>query len=680
MSQAAGRAPARFDVRAPYPRLVAKVTAESALWRAQTDLILDAAGEGIYGLDLNGCCAFVNPAAARMTGHSVEELLDQPMHNVVHHSHGNGDEYPRTDCPIYAAFKDGMIRNVVDEVFWRKDGSSFPVEYTSTPIFNGSELMGAVVVFRDISLRAQTEDRLRRALSEVQQLKERLQLENTSLRQEIESARGFWEIVGNSSVLRETLQLVRRIAATDSTVLIQGETGTGKELIAQAIHRLSPRAHAPMVRVNCGAICAQLADSELFGHEKGAFTGALVKRAGRFEQAFGGTLFLDEVGELPLETQAKLLRVLQEREFERVGGNTTLCADVRVVAATNRDLKTLVKQGSFRADLFFRLNVVPVHVPSLQSRASDIPALTDQFLRRLEVRQGRRLGNVSREGLDRLARYGWPGNVRELQNVLERAAVLSDGEEVVIPEELLSPDDDSAAEAPLDAAHVAGPADTSDPPPPLEARANNALALDEVERKHILQVLAMTRWRVSGPSGASSMLLLHAASGNTLESAATKVLFPTASVGIARAFAIEPQILLMDEPFGALDALTRGTIQDELIAICAETGQTVFMITHDVDEAIYLSDRILLMSNGPDARIAEQVSVDLPRPRRRSALAKQPEFYALRTQLMDFLVERAGQRPSAQLPVAPAAAQTDEQLPSDATLASLHEATSGDGA
>lgn len=276
MSQAASRLPARFDMAVPHPRLVSRGAAETArdaaLWRAHTELILDAAGEGIYGLDLNGGCTFVNPAAARMTGHTVDELLGQPMHAMVHHSRENGDDYPRHDCPIYAAFNDGMVRNVVDEVFWRKDGSSFPVEYTSTPIYNGRELVGAVVVFRDISLRRQTEDRLRRALREVEELKERLQLENTSLRREIERTRGVQDIVGSSSVMHETLQLVRRIAATDSTVLIQGETGTGKELIAQAIHRWSPRAQGPMVRVNCGAICGQLADSELFGHEKGAFT------------------------------------------------------------------------------------------------------------------------------------------------------------------------------------------------------------------------------------------------------------------------------------------------------------------------------------------------------------------------------------------------------------------------
>ncbi|HEU5074460.1 MAG TPA: sigma 54-interacting transcriptional regulator [Polyangiaceae bacterium] len=513
MSQAASRLPARFDMAVPHPRLVSRGAAETArdaaLWRAHTELILDAAGEGIYGLDLRGCCTFVNPAAARMTGHTVDDLLGQPMHAMVHHSRGNGDDYPRHDCPIYAAFNDGMVRNVVDEVFWRKDGSSFPVEYTSTPIYNGSELVGAVVVFRDISLRRQTEDRLRRALSEVEQLKERLQIENTSLRQEIERSRGLQELVGSSSVLRETVQLVRRIAATDSTVLIQGETGTGKELFAQAIHRLSPRSQGPMVRVNCGAICAQLADSELFGHEKGAFTGALLKRAGRFEQALGGTLFLDEVGELPLETQAKLLRVLQEREFERVGGNTTVHADIRVVAATNRDLKALVKQGSFRADLFFRLNVVPVHVPPLRSRISDIPALVERFLRQLEVRQGRRLGTVSREGLERLARYDWPGNVRELQNVIERAAVLSDGAEVVVPEELLACDAGCTSEADLEVTSVAAADRASEQPRPRESAANHVMALDEVERKHILQVLELTRWRVSGPSGASAILRLH---------------------------------------------------------------------------------------------------------------------------------------------------------------------------
>ncbi len=511
VSESANRRPHRLDVAGQFPRLVtgdpAGEGSESAegqiTWNAQTDLILNAAGEGIYGIDLDGRCTFVNPAAARMTGHSVGELVGESMHDVVHHSHGDGRCYEREECPIYAAFADGMIRNVCDEVFWRKDGSSFPVEYTSTPIYAAGRLIGAVVVFRDISLRRQTEDRLKGALREVQRLKERLQRENTSLRQAIEVARGQQDIIGNSAALREMMRLICRVAATDASVLVQGETGTGKELVARAIHRMSQRRGGPLVKVNCAAITPQLADSELFGHERGAFTGAVARRPGRFEQASGGTLFLDEIGELPLETQSKLLRVLQEREFERVGGNETLNADVRLVTATNRDLCADVKAGKFRADLYFRLNVMPVSVPRLRDRTSDIPALTDHFLEQLEKRLGRELGRVSEAGLRRLAQYHWPGNVRELNNVIERAAILSDGSEVEVPEELFSFVDDLPTEA-------APPTEPSPQPPANPAPSTDgSLNLDDVERRHILQVLERTKWRLSGAAGASTVLGLH---------------------------------------------------------------------------------------------------------------------------------------------------------------------------
>jgi transcriptional regulator with GAF, ATPase, and Fis domain len=297
------------------------------------------------------------------------------------------------------------------------------------------------------------------------------------------------------------MRLVARIAATESTVLIQGETGTGKELVARAIHRMSRRATGPMVRLNCGTLSSQLADSELFGHERGAFTGAVQRRAGRFEQAYGGTLFLDEVGELPLETQAKLLRVLQEREFERVGGNDTVQADVRLIAATNRDLKSLIAEGRFRADLFFRLNVVPVLVPSLRSRTSDIPSLVQQFLRRLEVRLGRELGRLGETSLRRLMAYHWPGNIRELHNVMERAAIMSDTAEIDVPEDLLA--FDGMNPAPEDNVSSHRPSVAAVP------RTPQLTALEDVEREHILAILEQTRWRLSGSAGAAAILGLH---------------------------------------------------------------------------------------------------------------------------------------------------------------------------
>jgi formate hydrogenlyase transcriptional activator len=516
------RPPRRFDVDG-YPRLVAAESepgAAAAPWKAHVELILDAAGEGIYGLDVEGRSTFVNPAAARLTGHGIGELLGQRMHDVVHHSHADGSHYPNHECPIYAAFKDGMIRNACDDVFWRKDGTSFPVEYTSTPIYQGQTLVGAVVVFRDISLRRRTEERLRSALRDVQRLEAQLRLENEGLRQQIESTRERSQLVGQEGGLRDTMRLVERIAATESTVLIQGETGTGKELIARAIHRLSPRRDGPLVKVNCAALAPQLVESELFGHEKGAFTGASQQRAGRFEQARAGTLFLDEVSELPLETQAKLLRVLQERELERVGGNTTLSVDARVIAATNQDLRALVRQGRFRSDLYFRLHVLPIALPRLAERRGDIPALAEHFLEQLERRWGRRLGRLRAPALARLLAYDWPGNVRELSNVIERAALLSDGSGIDVPsEELLAStselraeDDQDAARAPTStsATPVArAPLERPEPAAPAARRERSIATLADVEREHILRALTATRWRLAGPEGAGALLGMH---------------------------------------------------------------------------------------------------------------------------------------------------------------------------
>lgn len=489
-----------LECSSTYPRLVAEGFAGSTpneedwrVLRQHNELILNAAGEGIYGIDTQGRAIFVNPAAAQMTGHQVSELLGQSMHDVVHHSHADGRSYLRESCPIYAAFKDGLVRHVGEDVFWHKDGSSFRVEYTSTPITSGGALLGAVVVFRDITRRCQTEERLRGALAEVRSLKEQLQQENKTLRREISTVRDLQSIVGRSSVLRETQRLIARVAPLDSTVLIRGETGVGKELVAQSLHALSKRSAGPLVRLNCGALPSQLADSELFGHEQGAFTGAVKRRAGRFERASGGTLFLDEVGELPLETQSKLLRVLQENEFERVGGNTTIPADVRVVAATNRDLEQAVRDGSFRSDLYFRLNVLPIYVPPLRDRTADIPELVNTFLQRLEVRYGQRLGRFGPQDVERLTAYSWPGNVRELQNLVERASLLSDGAAIELPADFCAKLDPRTHSKPTAQAQGASPPGR----------------LEDIERQHILEVLESAHWRLSGPSGASAVLGLH---------------------------------------------------------------------------------------------------------------------------------------------------------------------------
>src|SRR5687767_5831063 len=351
--------------------------------------------------------------------------------------------------------------------------------------------------------REQATEKLRAALSEVERLKNQLQAENVYLQEEIRREHNFEEMVGNSPALLALLRRVQRAAGTDSTVLISGETGSGKELIARALHNGSARRQRALVKVNCGAVPPSLLESELFGHVKGAFTGAIDRRVGRFEIADGGTLFLDEIGELPLDTQVKLLRVLQEQEFEPVGSSKTLRVDVRIIAATNRNLSAEVDAGRFRSDLFFRLNVVPLTVPPLRERPADISLFVTFFLSRFATKFGRRIDGVERETMERLVGYAWPGNVRELQNVIERAVVLSTGPILKLGADLL----------PIDEAAPAGP----ESPAPEEG---SLLTLEEAERRHIQVVVAHTNGVVEGPDGAARILGLHP---NTLRSRMKKL-------------------------------------------------------------------------------------------------------------------------------------------------------------
>ncbi|MFM9917576.1 MAG: sigma 54-interacting transcriptional regulator [Rhizobacter sp.] len=357
--------------------------------------------------------------------------------------------------------------------------------------------------------REHADERLRTALGEVERLKNQLQAENVYLQEEIRREHDFEEMVGNSPALLALLQQVELVARTDATVLIQGETGTGKELIARALHNSGPRRARPLVKVNCGAIPANLIESELLGHVKGAFTGAIDRRIGRIELANHGTLFLDEIGELPLDTQVKLLRVLQEQEFEPLGSNKTVHVDVRIIAATNRDLHQEVKGGRFRADLFFRLNVVPLFMPALRERAEDIPLLLMYFVSRLSKKFGRDVQGVTRDTMARLVRYEWPGNVRELQNVVERAVVLARGPMLSLGDDLLP-----ASRA------LPTPAKAHD----LQAAAfseNRELgSLEDAERQHIEYVLSQTRGVIEGTAGAAHILKLHP---NTLRSRMKKL-------------------------------------------------------------------------------------------------------------------------------------------------------------
>lgn len=325
---------------------------------------------------------------------------------------------------------------------------------------------------------------VKNAFEEIRMLRDRLYKENLALREEIDITRMFEEIVGSSPALQSVLAKVAKVAPTDSTVLITGETGTGKELIARAIHKRSPRSARAFVSVNCAAIPRDLVASELFGHEKGAFTGATQRRLGRFESADGGTIFLDEVGELPLETQISLLRVLQEREFQRVGSSQSLQINVRVVAATNRNLEAAIAAGGFREDLFYRLNVFPIEVPPLRQRREDVPLLVEYFVDRYASKAGKKITGIDKRSLELLQSYAWPGNIRELQNVIERSVIVCDTENLTVDESWLA----------------RGARSSVTPAQPLTER------LTAQEKELIEAALAESNGRVSGPSGAAARL------------------------------------------------------------------------------------------------------------------------------------------------------------------------------
>jgi formate hydrogenlyase transcriptional activator len=332
------------------------------------------------------------------------------------------------------------------------------------------------------------------AYEQIAELKNRLEQENLYLEEEICETHGFNEIVGRSAALRSVLLQVETVAPTDATVLIYGETGTGKELIARAIHDRSTRNKNSFVKLNCAAIPSGLLESELFGHERGAFTGAISQRIGRFELANHGTMFLDEIGEIPLELQPKLLRVLQEREYERLGNSRTLRTNTRLVAATNRNLAALVREQRFRSDLFYRLNVFPIRIPALRERPEDIPSLVRHFLRHFAQRMKKEIQSISTEAMNALRRYHWPGNVRELENVIERAVIVSKGPELRVPMSDL--DGREATDG-----HAATHRDAAEG---LRIELNRTLK--DAERAHILATLRATGWTISGPHGAAERL------------------------------------------------------------------------------------------------------------------------------------------------------------------------------
>jgi PAS domain S-box-containing protein len=372
------------------------------------------------------------------------------------------------------------------------------LKYTHTvghPVLNASgDVEQFVCTMMDITEHKQAEEALRKAFEEIKGLKDQLYQENIALKEEVDRASMFEEIVGNSPALRAVLSHVSRVAPTESTVLITGETGTGKELIARAVHKRSQRSSRAFVSVNCAAIPRDLIASELFGHEKGAFTGATQRRLGRFELAEGGTIFLDEIGEIPIETQISLLRVLQEREFERVGGAGTIQTNVRVIAATNRDLQAAIAAGTFRSDLFYRLNVFPIEMPPLRKRREDIPVLVEYFIDRFARKAGKAIRTVNNRSFELLQSYSWPGNIRELQNVIERSVIVCDTENFFVDESWLSRQ-----------------------PPRSEPKSRPELSqkLASREKEMIEAALLESGGKVSGPSGAAIKLGIP---GSTLDS------------------------------------------------------------------------------------------------------------------------------------------------------------------
>ena len=424
-----------------------------------------------------------NQTAMRILGLKPEEIAGMTGKSLV----PNTPEAQRRLSEWLASIERGTAtRGTVLELRRKDDGKPVWIQCWSRPAPDGSYTR---TMFIDVTDRVLMERE-----------KARLEAQNTYLIEEIKETHNFEEIIGQSRALAEVIEKVKLVASTDSSVLILGETGTGKELVARAVHSNSERRNRPLVKVNCAALPVGLIESELFGHEKGAFTGAIDRRIGRFELAHGGTIFLDEIGDMPPDLQAKLLRVLQEQEFERVGGSNLIKVDVRVIAATNRDLFRSVSEGTFRQDLYYRLNVFPIQLPPLRERREDIAPLVHYFVRRFSLKIGRKITRIQRETMERLVSYSWPGNVRELENVIERAVILSRGIELEVAPDVL-PDIAVVASAQAVAPRPAAEEKSTGAPSPQ--------TIDQVERSHILAVLIQTNWRIEGSDGAAAMLNLN---------------------------------------------------------------------------------------------------------------------------------------------------------------------------
>ena len=472
-------------------------------------LILESMGEGLLGVDKQGLVTFINPAGSELIGWLEDEIRGKNFHDVLMHTDREGRRNPVEKDQVFNTLHDHTVRQSDNDIFWNKNGQSFPVEYTVTAIEGDTDISSACVVFKNISERKKREKDLNKALKTVEELKEKLQEENTHLRaessylqEEIRNEQNYGEIIGQSSALIKTMEEAQQVAQTDTSVLINGESGTGKESMARAIHQYSSRKDRPLIKVNCGAIAESLVESELFGHVKGAFTSAINDRTGHFELADNGTIFLDEIGELSLDVQVKLLRVLQEQEIQRVGSGKIISVDVRIIAATNRDLKKMVDDGAFRMDLFYRINVFPLTVPPLRERKSDIPLLIAKFLDNLSKKLGKPLKGLSDVSMELLMDYHWPGNIRELQNVIERSAILSKTEVVEVDDALVPV---SIVQVKLDKNNSDRSAtETSEQSDKKEKTKYKTLA--ENEKYYITSLLEDLNWLIGGKKGAAEIL------------------------------------------------------------------------------------------------------------------------------------------------------------------------------
>ena len=439
----------------------------------------------------DGTFTFVNGAYCRYFQKTLEELLGRTFWQFIPpESHAN------TRALLASITPEDPVATIEHEVI-TPGGEIRIQQWTPRGFFDEQgHIVDYQAVGRDITERKRAEASLHSTMDELKRLKDRLEAQKTYLQEELTASESVGDIICRSPIMRQMLAQSQRVARTDSTVLILGETGVGKELLARTIHRSSNRADHPFVRLNCAALPPHLIESELFGHERGAFTGAAARRQGRFEVADGATLFLDEIGELPLELQAKLLRVLQEEEFERLGSSKTIKVDVRLIAATSRDLGSCVQRGTFRADLFYRLNVFPITVPPLRSRRDDIIPLASAFLAAASARLGREFGPISNAVADSLLHHDWPGNVRELENLIERAAISSRGELLELPPDW--------ANLEIGAPLAAAGQDSRDISRPTSNKV--LVTIHEIERTHVLAALQRSNWRIEGPEGAAAML------------------------------------------------------------------------------------------------------------------------------------------------------------------------------